>query len=149
MEVRVQAEDFDVGAEISRLRLSRPDIGAVAAFVGQVRDMNDGSSVSAMTLEHYPGMTEKALHQIVEQAQSRWSFFDALVIHRVGELKPQEQIVLVLVAGAHRGEAFAACEFIMDFLKTRAPFWKKETTPEGERWVDARESDEQARERWQ
>lgn len=149
MEVRVQAEDFDVGAEISRLRLSRPDIGAVAAFVGQVRDMNDGSSVSAMTLEHYPGMTEKALHQIVEQAQSRWSFFDALVIHRIGELKPQEQIVLVLVAGAHRGEAFAACEFIMDFLKTRAPFWKKETTPEGERWVDARESDEQARERWQ
>lgn len=149
MEVRVQAEDFDVGAEISRLRLSRPDIGAVAAFVGQVRDMNDGSSVSAMTLEHYPGMTEKALHQIVEQAQSRWSLFDALVIHRIGELKPQEQIVLVLVAGAHRGEAFAACEFIMDFLKTRAPFWKKETTPEGERWVDARESDEQARERWQ
>ncbi len=149
MEVRVQAEDFDVGAEISRLRLSRPDIGAVAAFMGQVRDMNDGSSVSAMTLEHYPGMTEKALRHIVEEAQSRWSFFDALVIHRIGELKPQDQIVLVLVAGAHRGEAFAACEFIMDYLKTRAPFWKKETTPDGGRWVDARESDEQARERWQ
>lgn len=149
MEVRVQAEDFDAGAEISRLRLSRPDIGAVAAFVGQVRDMNDGSAVSAMTLEHYPGMTEKALRQIVEEAQSRWSFFDALVIHRIGELKPQDQIVLVLVAGAHRGEAFAACEFIMDYLKTRAPFWKKETTPDGGRWVDARESDEQARERWQ
>lgn len=149
MDIRVQAEDFDAGAEISRLRLSRPDIGAVAAFIGQVRDINDGSSVSGMTLEHYPGMTEKALRQIVEEAQSRWDFFDALVIHRIGELKPQDQIVLVLVAGAHRGEAFAACEFIMDYLKTRAPFWKKETTPEGGRWVDARESDEQARERWQ
>lgn len=149
MDIRVQAEDFDAGAEISRLRLSRPDIGAVAAFIGQVRDINDGSAVSGMTLEHYPGMTEKALRQIVEEAQSRWDFFDALVIHRIGELKPQDQIVLVLVAGAHRGEAFAACEFIMDYLKTRAPFWKKETTPEGGRWVDARESDEQARERWQ
>lgn len=149
MDIRVQAEDFDAGAEISRLRLSRPDIGAVAAFIGQVRDINDGSAVSGMTLEHYPGMTEKALRQIVEDAQSRWDFFDALVIHRIGELKPQDQIVLVLVAGAHRGEAFAACEFIMDYLKTRAPFWKKETTPEGGRWVDARESDEQARERWQ
>jgi molybdopterin synthase catalytic subunit len=149
MAIRIQEEDFDAGAEISRLRLSRPDIGAVAAFVGQVRDMNDGSAVSGMTLEHYPGMTEKALRQIVVEAQSRWDFFDAVVIHRIGELKPQDQIVLVLVAGAHRGEAFAACEFIMDYLKTRAPFWKKETTPQGGRWVDARESDEQAHERWQ
>lgn len=149
MEIRIQQADFDAGAEIARLRLSRPDIGAVAAFVGQVRDVNDGSPVSGMTLEHYPGMTEKALRGIVEEAQARWKFFDALVIHRVGELKPQDQIVLVLVAGAHRGEAFAACEFIMDYLKTRAPFWKKEATPQGGRWVDARESDEQARERWQ
>ena len=149
MAIRIQEEDFDAGAEISRLRLSRPDIGAVAAFVGQVRDMNDGSAVSGMTLEHYPGMTEKALRQIVVEAQSRWDFFDAVVIHRIGELKPQDQIVLVLVAGAHRGEAFSACEFIMDYLKTRAPFLKKETTPQGGRWVDARESDEQAHERWQ
>lgn len=149
MAIRIQAEDFDAGAEIARLRLSRPDIGAVAAFVGQVRDVNDGSPVTGMTLEHYPGMTEKALSAIVGEAQARWDFFDAVVIHRIGDLKPQDQIVLVLVAGAHRGEAFAACEFIMDYLKTRAPFWKKEATPQGGRWVDARQSDEQARERWQ
>lgn len=148
MAVRVQVEDFDAGAEIGRMRLARPDIGAVAAFIGQVRDLNDGSQVASMTLEHYPGMTEKSLEAIVARAQQRWNIFDALVIHRVGELQPTDQIVLVVVSGAHRGEAFAACEFIMDYLKTEAPFWKKERTPEGERWVDARTSDEQARKRW-
>ena len=146
--IRVQHEDFDAGAEINRLRLARPDTGAVAAFVGQVRDLNEGDAVSGMTLEHYPGMTEKALDGIVEQAKSRWNIFDALVIHRIGELKPLDQIVLVVVSGAHRGEAFAACEFIMDFLKTEAPFWKKEQTGRGERWVDARTSDESAKQRW-
>lgn len=148
MAVRVQVEDFDAGAEIGRMRLARPDIGAVAAFIGQVRDLNDGSQVASMTLEHYPGMTEKSLEAIVARAQQRWNIFDAVVIHRVGELQPTDQIVLVVVSGAHRGEAFAACEFIMDYLKTEAPFWKKERTPEGERWVDARTSDEQARKRW-
>ena len=148
MAVRVQVEDFDAGAEIGRMRLARPDIGAVAAFIGQVRDLNDGSQVASMTLEHYSGMTEKSLEAIVARAQQRWNIFDALVIHRVGELQPTDQIVLVVVSGAHRGEAFAACEFIMDYLKTEAPFWKKERTPEGERWVDARTSDEQARKRW-
>ena len=149
MGVRVQREDFDAGAEISALRLARADTGAVAAFIGQVRDINDGASVSALTLEHYPGMTEQALHDIVAQAGSRWDIFDALVIHRYGELKPLDQIVLVAVSGAHRGEAFAACEFIMDYLKTGAPFWKKEQTPQGARWVDARDSDDSARARWQ
>lgn len=149
MAVRVQTEDFDAGAEINALRLARPDTGAVAAFIGQVRDMNDGSAVSAMTLEHYPGMTEKALQGIVDQALARWDIFDALVVHRIGELKPLDQIVLVAVSGGHRGEAFAACEFIMDYLKTEAPFWKKEQTPQGARWVDARDSDDSAKARWQ
>jgi molybdopterin synthase catalytic subunit len=146
--IRVQHEDFDAGAEINRMRLARPDTGAVAAFVGQVRDLNEGDAVSGMTLEHYPGMTEKALEGIVEQAKSRWDIFDALVIHRIGELKPLDQIVLVVVSGAHRGEAFAACEFIMDYLKTEAPFWKKEQTGRGDRWVEARTSDESAKQRW-
>jgi molybdopterin synthase catalytic subunit len=149
MNVRVQHEDFDTGAEIARMRLSRPDIGAVAAFVGQVRDVNNGNAVAAMTLEHYPGMTEKSLQAIVDNAKSRWDIHDVLVIHRIGELRPTDQIVLVVVAGSHRGEAFAACEFIMDYLKTEAPFWKKENTPQGEHWVDARESDDTARKRWQ
>lgn len=149
MAVRVQPEDFDAGAEINRMRLSRPDTGAVAAFIGQVRDLNDGDQVAALTLEHYPGMTEKALEAIVAQAMQRWDIFDALVVHRVGTLKPTDQIVLVVVSGAHRGEAFAACQFIMDYLKTEAPFWKKEQTPQGERWVEARISDDAARERWQ
>ena len=149
MGVRVQHEDFDAGAEISALRLARADTGAVAAFIGQVRDMNDGARVSAMTLEHYPGMTEKALQDIIDQAKARWNIFDALVIHRIGELKPLDQIVLVAVSGAHRGEAFSACEFIMDYLKTEAPFWKKEQTPQGARWVDARDSDDRAKSRWQ
>jgi len=144
----VQQADFDAGAEIAALRLARADTGAVAAFIGQVRDLNDGQAVQAMTLEHYPGMTEKSLQDIVDRAKARWNIFDALVIHRVGELRPLDQIVLVAVSGAHRGEAFAACEFIMDYLKTEAPFWKKEQTPEGAHWVDARESDDRAKRRW-
>lgn len=148
MAIRVQQEDFDTGAEIAGLRLSDPGIGAVVAFVGQVRDMNDGAAIGTLTLEHYPGMTEKSLADIVERAKLRWRFHDALVIHRIGELQPLDQIVLVAVAGVHRGECFAACEFIMDYLKTQAPFWKKEATPEGERWVDARASDDAAAARW-
>jgi molybdopterin synthase catalytic subunit len=148
VQVRVQQEDFDPGAEIARMRLARPDTGAVVAFIGQVRDLNEGAVVSTMTLEHYPGMTEKALRGIIEQAMSRWDIFDALVIHRIGTLKPLDQIVLVVVTGAHRGEAFAACEFIMDYLKTEAPFWKKENTGDGERWIDARASDDLAKQRW-
>jgi molybdopterin synthase catalytic subunit len=130
------------------MRLARPDIGAVAAFIGQVRDLNEGAGVSSMTLEHYPGMTEKSLAAIVEQAHTRWDIFDALVIHRVGMLQPSDQIVLVVVTGTHRHEAFQACEFIMDYLKTEAPFWKKEQTADGERWVDARNSDDTAKQRW-
>lgn len=149
MTVRVQYEDFDAGAEISRLRLADPGIGAVATFIGQVRDVNDGDTVGTLTLEHYPGMTEKSLAAIVEKARTRWNFHDALVIHRIGTLNPLDQIVLVAVAGRHRGECFAACEFIMDYLKTEAPFWKKEHTPQGERWVDARSSDDTARQRWE
>lgn len=148
MTVRVQHEDFDVGAEISAMRLARKDIGAVASFIGQVRDLNEGDQVASMTLEHYPGMTEKALENIVAQAMQRWDIFDALLVHRIGELKPADQIVLVVVSGAHRGEAFAACQFIMDYLKTEAPFWKKEQTPAGERWIEAKASDDDARDRW-
>ena len=149
MTVRVQHEDFDAGVEIARLRAGNPKIGAVASFIGVVRDLNEGADVATMALEHYPGMTEKALEAIVEQAKARWDLYDVLVVHRVGELRPTDQIVLVVVTSAHRGEAFAACEFVMDYLKTQAPFWKKETTPAGTRWVDARHSDEAARERWE
>jgi molybdopterin synthase catalytic subunit len=120
----------------------------VASFIGVVRDVNEGSTVAGMTLEHYPGMTEKAIEEIVSQAQARWNVLDTLVIHRVGRLNPADQIVLVVVASAHRGDAFAACEFIMDYLKTRAPFWKKEETGGGARWVEARESDDIAAGRW-
>ncbi len=148
MPVRVQREDFDVGAEIAKLRAHDPRVGAVATFVGVARDTNDGERVATMTLEHYPGMTERALEDIVAQAKRRWNVIDVLVIHRVGELKPLEQIVLVAVTGSHRGEAFAACEFVMDYLKTEAPFWKKESTPAGTRWVEARDADEAARDRW-
>jgi molybdopterin synthase catalytic subunit len=148
MPVRVQTEDFDLTAEIAALRAHRPQVGAVASFVGTVRDVNQGTGVSSMTLEHYPGMTERALEEIVAQARGRWRLDDVLVIHRVGELRPLDQIVLVAVTSAHRGEAFAACEFVMDWLKTQAPFWKKEATPEGARWVDARESDDAAAARW-
>lgn len=148
MTVRVQMEDFDVGAEIAALRRANPKIGAVASFVGVVRDMNDGGTVHEMTLEHYPGMTERSIEDIITQARGRWTICDALVVHRVGTLKPTDQIVLVVVTSGHRGDAFAACEFIMDYLKTRAPFWKKEKTSEGARWVDARASDDIAAERW-
>jgi molybdopterin synthase catalytic subunit len=148
MPVRVQTEDFDVGAEVAALRRGDPKIGAVASFVGVVRDRNDGESVGSMTLEHYPGMTEKAIEAIVAEAKSRWDIVEVTVIHRIGELKPTDQIVLVVVTGGHRGDAFAACEFIMDYLKTRAPFWKKEETPGGARWVEARASDDDAAERW-
>jgi molybdopterin synthase catalytic subunit len=148
MTVRVQQQDFDLGAELLALRQGNPKIGAIASFLGLVRDINEGDSVAGMSLEHYPGMTEKSLERIVEQARTRWDIFDALVIHRVGDLQPTDQIVLVAVTSAHRGEAFAACEFIMDYLKTEAPFWKREQTPSGARWVDARETDEKAAERW-
>lgn len=148
MTVRVQTGDFDAGAEIAALRAGRPALGAIAAFIGLVRDVNDGAAVSGMTLEHYPGMTERALEDICAQAHVRWKIDDALVIHRYGTLKPCDQIVLVVVASAHRSEAFAACEFIMDYLKTEAPFWKKEITPQGERWVEARASDDAAANRW-
>ncbi|MBL8424864.1 MAG: molybdopterin synthase catalytic subunit MoaE [Candidatus Accumulibacter phosphatis] len=149
MAVRVQEADFDVGAELAALRGKDPQIGALASFLGLVRELNDGAGVSELTLEHYPGMTERALQAIVSEACQRWAIIDALVIHRVGRLLPTDQIVLVAVAGAHRGDAFAACQFIMDYLKTRAPFWKRELTPEGARWVAARTADDMAAERWQ
>ena len=146
--VRVQDADFDVNAEMTAMRSGNAAIGAIASFVGVVRDVNEGDAVSTMTLEHYPGMTEKSIAGINDEAAGRWQVLDALVIHRVGTLRPSDQIVLVMVASAHRGDAFAACEFIMDYLKTRAPFWKKEMTPQGGRWVDARISDDAAAERW-
>jgi molybdopterin synthase catalytic subunit len=149
MPVRVQFEDFDVGAELAQLRAGRPEVGALAAFMGLVRDLNDGSAVREMVLEHYPAMTQKALDGIVGLAHERWNIFDVLVIHRVGRLKPTDQIVLVAVTSAHRGDAFQACEFIMDYLKTQAPFWKKEETPQGARWVEARAADDVAAARWQ
>ena len=150
--VSVQEADFDVGAEIAALSAGRNDVGAVASFVGLVRAdklAGEGSEVSAMTLEHYPGMTEKSLEAIVAEADSRWQLLGTRVIHRFGRLEPGERIVFVGVASSHRGDAFAACEFIMDYLKTRAPFWKKEDTPEGGRWVDARETDDNAAARWE
>ena len=148
MSIKIQENDFDLSAEIAALRKDDPRVGAVVSFLGTVRDMNDGSQVKAMTLEHYPGMTEKALEEILDQAKVRWDIYQTLVIHRVGPLMPEDQIVLVAVTSAHRGEAFAACEFIMDYLKTAAPFWKKEDTLEGARWVDARVTDDAAMERW-
>ena len=148
MPVRVQTEDFDISREIDALCAGDARVGAVASFVGLVRDVNDAAEVRKLTLEHYRGMTEKALAGIVAEAKSRWNIGEALVVHRVGDLAPGDRIVLVAVAGSHRGEAFAACEFIMDYLKTRAPFWKKEQTPAGERWVEARASDEEKASRW-
>lgn len=148
MKISVQREDFDCDAELEAISRGNPAIGALAAFVGLVRDLNDGAAVGRMTLEHYPGMTEKAIAAIIEQARGRWDVIDCTVIHRIGELRPTDRIVLVAVASGHRGDAFAACEFIMDYLKTRAPFWKKEQTHEGERWVDARTSDDTAADRW-
>ena len=148
MTVKIQTADFDISAEIAALRRNNPKIGAVASFIGVVRDVNDGGAVAEMTLEHYPGMTEKAIEEIIVQAKGRWQVLDALVIHRVGTLKPTDQIVLVIVTSGHRGDAFAACEFIMDYLKTRAPFWKKEQGGQGARWVEARATDDIAAERW-
>jgi molybdopterin synthase catalytic subunit len=148
MTVRVQTADFDIGAEIARLREGDCGIGAIASFIGTVRDVNDASAITGMTLEHYPGMTEAALDEIVADARGRFDIRDALVIHRVGALAPGDQIVLVAVTSAHRGAAFTACEFVMDALKTRAPFWKKERLPDGERWVEARASDDEAARRW-
>ena len=148
MSVRVQIEDFDVSQEMLALRKKNPKVGAVASFVGVVRDLNDGEDVSTLELEHYPGMSERALELIVNEAKTRWDIYDTLIIHRVGALQPLDQIVLVIVTSAHRGESFKACEFLMDYLKTRAPFWKKEQTSSGERWVEARGSDAEAAERW-
>lgn len=148
MTARIQTEDFDLSAEVAVLRADNPKVGAVAAFVGTVRDVNEGATVSEMELEHYPGMTEQALDAIIAEASSRWHILRVRVIHRVGPLKPMDQIVLVAVAAMHRREAFSACEFIMDYLKTAAPLWKKEQTPDGARWVDSRESDDEAMARW-
>ncbi|MBS0443239.1 MAG: molybdopterin synthase catalytic subunit MoaE [Proteobacteria bacterium] len=146
--VSIQTADFDLGAEVAALRAADAGVGAVASFVGTVRDRNDGQGISAMELEHYPGMTEKAIEAMIDQALARFDIRAARVIHRVGPLKPLDQIVLVVVSSAHRGAAFQACEFLMDYLKTQAPFWKKESTPEGSRWVDARVSDDAALARW-
>ena len=140
MRISVQREDFDLEAEVKAIS-GNPKIGAVASFVGLVRDV-------AMTLEHYPGMTERAIGKIVEEAKTRWQVLDCTVIHRYGELRSNDRIVLVAVASGHRGDAFAACEFIMDYLKTRAPFWKKEQTAQGTRWVEAKDTDHEAAERW-
>jgi molybdopterin synthase catalytic subunit len=148
VSIRIQTEDFDLGAEVAALRAGDSAVGAVVAFVGCVRDRNDGSEVIAMELEHYPGMTEKSLMNIVQQAESRWSLQAARVVHRVGKMYPGDQIVLVLTASAHRGDAYEANSFIMDYLKTEAPFWKKEWTPEGPRWIEARDSDDHAAARW-
>jgi molybdopterin synthase catalytic subunit len=146
--VSIQAQDFDVAAEIAALRGADPGVGAVCSFIGTVRDRNDGASVQAMELEHYPGMTEKAIEAMIDEAFRRFDLRGVRVIHRVGPLQVQDQIVLVAVTSAHRGESFRACEFLMDYLKTQAPFWKKERTPEGERWVDARVADDAALARW-
>jgi molybdopterin synthase catalytic subunit len=148
MTVAVTTEAIDAGAVLARVHAADPRVGAVAVFVGTVREVNAGASVHALTLEHYPGMTEKALTAIVDEAYDRWPLINVEVVHRVGPLAPADVIVAVGVAAAHRGEAFAACEFIMDYLKTRAPFWKKETLPDGERWVEARASDSEAAARW-
>ncbi len=146
--VSIQTEDFDLSVEVARLRAGEKGVGAVCTFVGTVRDRNDGQSVSTMELEHYPGMTETAIEQMIDEAFRRFDIQGARVIHRVGLLQPLDQIVLVAVTSAHRGESFQACEFLMDYLKTQAPFWKKEQTPEGARWADARVSDDAALAKW-
>ena len=146
--VSIQTQDFDVGQELAALRAGDARVGAVCSFLGTVRERNDGSSVGSMELEHYPGMTEKSITAMMDEAKQRFDIFAARVIHRVGLLHPEDQIVFVAVTSAHRGESFKACEFLMDYLKTQAPFWKKEVTPEGARWVDARVSDDQALARW-
>lgn len=146
--IRVQAEDFDIGAELNQLYQGRTNIGGVASFVGMVRDFGDGSNVRAMTLEHYPGMTERMLAEIEAEARSRWPLDDALVIHRYGRLEPGDRIVLVATASAHREAALDSCAFLIDWLKTKAPFWKLEETDQGAHWVDAKESDDRAAEKW-
>jgi molybdopterin synthase catalytic subunit len=146
--IRVQSEAFDVGAVIEELCAGNPAVGAITSFVGLVRDVNDDVPVTSMTLEHYPGMTEKALEAIVADAKARWDLIDVALVHRIGELRPADPIVLVAVASAHRGDAFQACEFIMDFLKTRAPFWKKEENSQRAKWVESRASDDRAAHRW-
>lgn len=155
IDVRVQGDDFDAGVELARLRIGKPEVGAIVSFVGTVRDANvvagDAASVAAvtsLTLEHYPGMTERSLESICRDATARWSLTDVVVIHRHGTLLPTEQIVFVAASSAHRGDAFAACDFVMDYLKSEAPFWKKEATADGERWVDARDTDAAALRRW-
>ncbi|WP_426318535.1 molybdenum cofactor biosynthesis protein MoaE [Pseudoduganella sp. R-43] len=147
-EVRIQEEDFDLSHEVAQLRAGNAKVGAIVSFVGTVRDLNEDAAVAEMELEHYPGMTEQSIQAIIDQAKARWPIYGALVIHRVGPLKPMDQIVLVAVTSPHRGEGFSACEFIIDYLKTEAPFWKKEQTPEGARWVDARTSDDDALKKW-
>ena len=146
--VSIQTQDFDLAAEIAALRRKDGRVGAICSFVGTVRDRSEGRSVSAMELEHYPGMTEKSIEAMIDAAHQRFDIFGARVIHRVGLLQPLDQIVMVAVTSAHRGESFKACEFLMDYLKTQAPFWKKEQSPEGARWVDARVSDDAALARW-
>jgi molybdopterin synthase catalytic subunit len=148
LSVSIQVEDFDVSQELAQLRDNDARVGAVCSFVGTVRERNSGNAISSMELEHYPGMTEKSITSMMEEAAKRFDIYGARVIHRIGLLHPQDQIVLVAVTSAHRGSSFQACEFLMDYLKTQAPFWKKEVTPEGSRWVDARESDDVALARW-
>ena len=146
--IAIQTGSFDPTEEELKLRQGNPRIGALVTFVGLMRDINEGDQVTALTLEHYPGMTEKALGKILDEAEQRWDLEGMRVIHRVGELKPEDRIVMVMVASRHRGEAFRACEFIIDYLKTRAPFWKKEVTADGERWLEARHSDKEAQDKW-
>lgn len=146
--IRIQTGDFDVSTELAALRGQNPKVGAVACFVGTVRDLNVGSAVETLELEHYPGMTEQSLAAIAAEAQRRWPGIEVRIVHRVGKLFPLDQIVLVATTSMHRGDAFASCEFVMDYLKTEAPFWKKEKTPEGERWVDTRSDDDAALARW-
>ena len=146
--VSIQTQDFDLSKEIDALRANDKRVGAVCSFIGTVRDRNDGLSVQSMELEHYPGMTEKAIEAMIDEATTRFDIFGARVIHRVGLLQPLDQVVMVAVTSSHRGESFKACEFLMDYLKTQAPFWKKEETPEGSRWVDARVSDDAALAKW-
>ena len=146
--VSIQTEDFDLQQEVAALRAGDAGVGAVCSFIGTVRDRNDGGAVASMELEHYPGMTEKAIEAMIDEARGRFDILGARVIHRVGLLQPQDQIMMVAVTSAHRGQSFLACEFLMDYLKTQAPFWKKEETPEGARWVDARATDDEAIARW-
>ena len=146
--VSIQSEDFDLQKEVAALRAGDARVGAVCSFIGTVRDRNDGSAIASMELEHYPGMTERAIEAMIDEAHRRFDILGARVIHRVGLLQPQDQIMMVAVISAHRGQSFQACEFLMDYLKTQAPFWKKEQTPEGARWVDARATDDEAIARW-